>query len=74
MNRAGWVTSRSKKGVKEYTLHIHTKCTYLYTVCVQKVLTAVAASTEQEKVERIPAVRLLATANYKTINQNVAPN
>lgn len=74
MSRAGWVTSLSEEGVKENTLHIHTKCTYPYTVCVQKVLTTVAASTEQEKVERIPAVRLLATVNYKTINQNVAPN
>lgn len=69
MSRAGWVTSLSEEGVKEYTLHIHTN-----TVCVQKVLTTVAASTEQEKVERIPAVGLLATVNYKTINQNVAPN
>lgn len=53
----------------------HTRThTRLY-ICVRvKVLAAVAASTEQEKVERIPVVRLLAPANYKTINQNVAPN
>lgn len=35
---------------------------------------AAAASTEQEKMERIPVVRPLAPVNYKTINQNVAPN
>lgn len=62
-----------------YTLHIHAYMSLYVCVCVcanmcVKVLTAVAASTGQEKVERIPVVRLLEPVNYKTINQNVAPN
>lgn len=62
--------------------HVHVYMNIYVFVCVYvcpksmnvKALTAVAASTEQEKVERIPVVRLLAPVNYKTINQNVAPN